>query len=97
MRALLDGVYEAEEGFQEIENDAEFEDKGGEFSVLRASILSRRVTELISVDAEGDVYESDFQSTDDEVEMDDGEKELQAEARAARKVRPILNSYKDHI
>lgn len=29
MRALLDGVFEAEEGFEEIENDAEFEDKGG--------------------------------------------------------------------
>jgi hypothetical protein len=30
MRALLDGVFEAEEGFQEVENDDEFEDKGGE-------------------------------------------------------------------
>lgn len=29
MRALLDGVFEAEEGFEEIENDQEFEDKGG--------------------------------------------------------------------
>lgn len=30
MRALLDGVFEAEEGFQEAENDDEFEYKGGE-------------------------------------------------------------------
>ena len=29
MRALLDGVFEAEEVFQEVENDEEFEDKGG--------------------------------------------------------------------
>lgn len=30
MRALLDGIFESEEGFQEAENDDEFEYKGGE-------------------------------------------------------------------
>lgn len=38
---------------------------------------------------EGDEYASDFQSTDDEAggdEMDAGEKQLQQEAREARKV-----------
>jgi len=29
MRALLDGVFEAEEGFQEAENDEEFQYKPG--------------------------------------------------------------------
>lgn len=41
MRALLDGVFEAEEGFQEVENDDEFEDKGGK--------LLRWTTESISL------------------------------------------------
>jgi hypothetical protein len=46
-------------------------------------------------DAEGDVYESDFESTDEEAEAEiAGETEIQAEARQARRVqlRPIVPS-----
>lgn len=39
MRALLDGVFQAEEGFEELENDAEFEDKGGEHHVYLSRTL----------------------------------------------------------
>lgn len=46
MRALLDGVFEAEEGFQEIENDDEFEDKGGKvlLSVVRSPLVYLNVS-----------------------------------------------------
>lgn len=45
MRALLDGVFEAEEGFEEVENDEEFEDKEGDFILTSDIIPSTRLTE----------------------------------------------------
>lgn len=38
------------------------------------------------IDAEGDEYDLDFQSTDEEADAVDGENAIQAEAREARKV-----------
>ena len=46
MQTLLDGMFEAEEGFEEIENDEEFEDKEGTWLHLDIGIvLSSRLTE----------------------------------------------------
>ncbi len=46
MQTLLDGMFEAEEGFEEIENDEEFEDKEGMWLHLDIDfVLSSRPTE----------------------------------------------------
>ncbi|KAF8330324.1 YL1 nuclear protein-domain-containing protein [Cantharellus anzutake] len=72
MRALLDGVFEAEEGFEEVENDEEFEDKGGQY------------IENIEDDFASDFLSTD----DEDSGRDDtasGEKQIQEEVREARR------------
>lgn len=44
MRALLDGVFEAEEGFQEVENDEEFQTKEGDFATPNPFYLRSNVS-----------------------------------------------------
>ncbi|KAG8919597.1 hypothetical protein FRC01_001207 [Tulasnella sp. 417] len=85
MQALMSGVLEQEEAFMEVENDEDFVGKDG---MKRSPLISNWLLTVLA-NSEQDLFDDDFEETDEDEAADDpeaGERELQKEERQVRKM-----------